>query len=287
MEDMTLRNIVRNAVAGGCAALLVSIVMGLLAMGAPAQAGEGRTDAKLRAAIADTQRRASHSARDSFRHPYGVLRFFELKDNLTVVEIAPGRGGYWTEILAPYLRGNGVYYAAQTDRYRNSAPGKPSLGDKIASDPKRFGKVRLSRFVGDRHEIAPAGAADLVLTFRNIHNWMKRGRAESSFRAFFQALKPGGILGVVEHRGRVSEPQDPKAVSGYVREDYAIALVEGAGFKLVARSQINANPKDAKDHPKGVWTLPPSYRLGAQDRAKYRAIGESDRFTLKFVKPRR
>ena len=281
MKDM----IVRHLTAGCCAALLVAVLASVVAMGAPAQAGEGAADAKLRAAIADGQRRPSHAARDSFRHPYGVLRFFGLADNLTVVEIGPGRGGYWTQILAPYLRGKGVYYAAQTDRYRTAAPGKPGLAEKIAADPARFGKIRLSRFAGDRHAVAPAGTADLVLTFRNIHNWMTTGTAEGAFRAFYKALKPGGILGVVEHRGRASELQDPKAVSGYVREDFAIGLAEKAGFKLAARSEINANPKDTKDHPKGVWTLPPSYRLGAQDRAKYKAIGESDRFTLKFIKP--
>ena len=142
-----------------------------------------------------------------------------------------------------------------------------------------------SEFAGDRHDIAPPGSADLVVTFRNIHNWMARGEAEAAFRSFYKALKPGGVLGVEEHRGRTDQPQDPAAKSGYVRQDYAIALAEGAGFKFVASSEVNANPKDTKDYPAGVWTLPPTLRLGDRDRAKYEAIGESDRFVLKFVKP--
>ena len=133
--------------------------------------------------------------------------------------------------------------------------------------------------------IAPPGSADLVVTFRNMHNWMRLGIATEAFEAMYVALKPGGILGVVEHRGDPAKPQDPRAASGYVNEDYAIALILGAGFELVARSEINANPRDTKDYEQGVWTLPPNYRLGNRDREKYEAIGESDRFTLKFKKP--
>ena len=134
--------------------------------------------------------------------------------------------------------------------------------------------------------MVPDGTADLVLTFRNIHNWMAGGQAEAAFRMMYRALKPGGTLGVVEHRGNEAVPQDPRARSGYVNQSYAIKLVEGAGFKLVATSEINANPKDTKDYAGGVWTLPPRLAAGEVDRAKYVAIGESDRFTLKFVKPR-
>jgi predicted methyltransferase len=134
--------------------------------------------------------------------------------------------------------------------------------------------------------VVPPNSLDMVVTFRNIHNWMASGAAPQAFATMFRALKPGGVLGVVEHRGNPSAPQDPQAKSGYVNEDYAIRLIEAQGFKLVAKSEVNANPKDTKDYEQGVWTLPPSYRLGARDHDKYAAIGESDRFTLRFVKPR-
>ena len=133
--------------------------------------------------------------------------------------------------------------------------------------------------------IAPKSSVDRVLTFRNVHNWIKRDQAEEVFKAMFQALKPGGILGVVEHRNSAKQSQDPKTESGYVAEDYVIALAKKAGFKLQGKSELNANPKDTKNHPEGVWTLPPTLRLKDQDREKYLAIGESDRMTLKFLKP--
>jgi predicted methyltransferase len=142
----------------------------------------------------------------------------------------------------------------------------------------------VTKFNADRHEIAPPGSADVVLTFRNLHNWLERGELEGALRAFHKALKPGGVLGVVDHRGRSELTQEAQMKTGYVREDVAIALIEQAGFRLAGRSEVNANPKDTKDHPEGVWTLPPTYRLKDKDRAKYQAIGESDRFTLKFVK---
>jgi len=144
--------------------------------------------------------------------------------------------------------------------------------------------VRVTQFNAERHEIAPPGSADFVLTFRNLHNWLERGELEGALRAFHEALKPGGVLGVVDHRGRAELTQEAQMKSGYVREDVAIALIERAGFRLAGRSEVNANPRDTKDHPQGVWTLPPTYRLKDRDRAKYQAIGESDRFTLKFVK---
>jgi len=144
--------------------------------------------------------------------------------------------------------------------------------------------VAVVPFNADRHEIAPAGSADFVLTFRNLHNWIERGEVDGALRAFHRALKPGGTLGVVDHRGRDDRPQEMQMKSGYVRQDFAIELIERAGFRFAGVSQINANSRDTKDHPAGVWSLPPTYRLKDQDRAKYQAIGESDRFTLKFVK---
>ena len=134
-------------------------------------------------------------------------------------------------------------------------------------------------------DVVPAGTLDMVVSFRNLHNWMANGDAAQVFATLYKALKPGGVLGIVEHRGNPAVPQDPKAKSGYVNEDFAIKLIEAQGFRLVATSQINNNPKDTKDYEQGVWTLPPSYRLGAKDHDKYAAIGESDRMTLRFVKP--
>jgi len=204
-----------------------------------------------------------------------------------VVEIWPGGTGFWTEILAPYLHDKGTYYAAVSEGTSDEArKGNTTFAAKLAAHPEIYGKVIVTTFAGDRHEIAPAGSADLIVTFRNLHNWMADHDAEAAFRAFYTALKPGGILGIEDHRGLATAAQDPEAKSGYVRQDYAIALVEAAGFKFLGSSEVNANPRDTKDYPAGVWALPPTYRLGDVDRAKYQAIGESDRFVLKFVKPK-
>ncbi|HEY8578677.1 MAG TPA: methyltransferase, partial [Beijerinckiaceae bacterium] len=155
---------------------------------------------------------------------------------------------------------------------------------KLAADPALYGKVVVTQFNADRHEIAPAGSADHVLTFRNLHNWIDRGELEGSLRAFHRALKPGGLLGVADHRGRTDMTQEAQMRSGYVRQDFAVAAIEKAGFQLVDTSEVKANPKDTKDHADGVWSLPPTFRSGDRDRAKYEAIGESDRFLLKFKK---
>jgi predicted methyltransferase len=260
----------------------------LLALVAAPAAAQQVDDAKLLALVKGSQRSPANTVRDQARHPYEMLRFFGLTDTMTVVEVLPGgRTAYWTEILAPYLRDRGVYYAAIGEKGASEEIDRLNAGfnAKLAAVPALYGKVRVTEFGGDRHDIVPPGEADLVLTFRNIHNWMAAGEADAAFASFFKALKPGGILGVEEHRGRADRPQDPKAKSGYVRQDYAIRLAEKAGFRLAGSSEINANPKDTKDYPQGVWTLPPTYRLGDKDRARYAAIGESDRFVLKFVKP--
>ena len=189
---------------------------------------------------------------------------------------------------APYLKARGHYIAAVGDPSSTSPEAQKDIAAfnaKFVAAPDRYGVVQTTSFNGDKYPIAAAGSADFVLTFRNIHNWMAAGDAPAAFAAFFKALKPGGVLGVEEHRGRPDQPQDPLAKSGYVREDFAIALAEAAGFKLLATSEINANPKDTKDYSVGVWALPPTYRLKDVDREKYAAIGESDRFTIKFVKP--
>jgi predicted methyltransferase len=259
-------------------------VAGLVLTVAPALAEDGPT---LDALIAGPQRSEKNRVRDPYRHPAGTLNFFGLRPDMTVVEIWPGGSAWWTEILAPYLRDHGRYYAALPggEISEEARAGNAVFAAKIASDPALYGKVVTTAFGGDRQEIAPPGSADLVLTFRNLHDWMTQGTVEAAFRAFYRALKPGGVLGIEDHRAHADQPQDPEAKSGYVREDYVIHLAEQAGFKLAGKSEVNANPKDDTDHPAGVWTLPPTYRLKDQDHAKYEAIGESDRFTMKFVKP--
>lgn len=236
--------------------------------------------------VAAPHRTPANVARDPYRHPLEVLEFLGVRPDSVVVEILPGSAGYYMEILAPYLKDKGRYVAASRDP---TAPPRyladhRKLLARLAAEPEFYGKVVVTQFNAGRHEVAPPGSADFVLTFRNLHNWIERGEIEGALYAFHRALKPGGILGVVDHRGRSDLPQAAQMKSGYVREDYAIALIERAGFRLLARSQANANPRDGKDHPEGVWTLPPTYRLKDRDRGKYRAIGESDRFTLKFEK---
>ncbi len=248
-----------------------------------------QTTDPLQAAIDGSQRSAEHKARDRYRHPAETLTFFELSSDMTVVEIWPGEGWY-TEILAPYLKDKGLLYAAHFSADSTVPYFKKNLQgfkSKLVAQPEIYGKLQLTVLQPPQHlDIAPAGSADRVLTFRNVHNWMKTGQAENVFKAMFKALKPGGLLGVVEHRSPTYIKQDPQAVSGYVREDYVIRLAEQAGFKLLDKAEINANPKDTGKHPKGVWTLPPSLRLGDTDREHYLSIGESDRMTLKFIKPR-
>ncbi|HVJ42105.1 MAG TPA: methyltransferase [Dongiaceae bacterium] len=245
-------------------------------------------DPRLQTLVNGPQRSDKNRVRDIYRHPAETLTFFGLRDDQTVVEIEPGSGAWWTEILAPYLRDRGRYYAAgpaDDDMSTVAVSSRKGFAAKLAGNPALYDKVAVTQFDGDRFDIAPAGTADMVLSFRNLHDWMADGTAEPSLRAFYRALKPGGVFGLEDHRGRPDLPQDPKAASGYVRQDYAVALVEKAGFKLAGSSEIDANPKDTKDYPAGVWTLPPTLRLKDQDRAKYLAIGESDRFLLKFVKP--
>jgi predicted methyltransferase len=240
--------------------------------------GADNTTATLTAILAGAHRPDSEKTRDQYRHPLETLTWFGIKDDMTVVEIWPG-GGWYTAILAPFLKERGTYYAAVSE---NAQPFK----DKLAANPDLYSKVIVTELAPpQKTDIAPAGSADMVLTFRNVHNWMNRGYAEDVFKAMYRALKPGGVLGVVEHRGNPAVPQDRQAASGYVTEEHTIKLAEAAGFQLVGRSEINANPKDTKDHPQGVWTLPPVLRMKDVDREKYLAIGESDRMTLKFVKP--
>jgi predicted methyltransferase len=265
--------------------LLIALAAVMLSL-MPARAQE---DAALRQAVAAPHRAPQNTARDNYRNPYEVLRFFGLTDTMTVVEIHPGGAiAYWTEILGPYLKARGKYIAAVGDEEKSDEARRanPALRKKLADAPQLYEGAQVVTFGGGSRDITPPGGADMVLTFRNIHNWMSTGEIDAAMRAFYAALKPGGILGIEEHRGRTDQPQDPLAKSGYVRQDYMIELAKKAGFEFAGSSEVNANPRDTKDYSAGVWTLPPSYRLGDQDRAKYAAIGESDRFILKFVKPK-
>ena len=249
----------------------------------------GAKPSSLHRAIAGTQRSVAHKHRDKYRHPQQTLDFFEVKDNMTVVEVWPGEGWY-TEILAPYLKDHGKLYAAHFSTDADQPYLKKNLHDfvvKTKSQPKVYGKVELTVLQPPNFlQIAPEASADRVLTFRNVHNWMKNDQAAAVFNAMYKALKPGGILGVVEHRNSTLKPQDTKAASGYVTEDYVIALARNAGFEFLGKSEINSNNKDTKDYHDGVWTLPPALKLKDKDKRKYLAIGESDRMTIKFIKPR-
>jgi predicted methyltransferase len=250
---------------------------------------DAATLATLDKVITGDHRADENRARDVFRHPKETLQFFGFRQDMTVMEIWPGGGGWYAEILAPTLREHGRYIAASWDPNSTSEYVKTNsrkFADKLAAKPDLYDRAKVVALQAPNAlSPVPDGSVDMVLTFRNIHSWMGNDAAEAMFRAMYAALKPGGILGVVEHRAKSAGPQDPKAKSGYVREDYAIALIEKAGFKLIGKSEVNANPKDTADHPEGVWSLPPSLRGGDADRDKYLAIGESDRFTLRFRKP--
>jgi len=261
----------------------------LFAAGANSVAAQTAAD-PLAAAIASTARTPKFVARDVYRHPRETLQFFGLRPDQTVVEIWPSRGWYM-EILAPYLHDRGKYYAAieAPDVAGASQEAKDDaafLRKRLADDPAHFGKVVVTTLHPPQlTEICPPGTADVVLTFRNVHNWIEDGTQQQQFDAFFKALKPGGVLGVVEHRAKPGASLDEMRKSGYVDEGYVKKVATTAGFRFDAESPVNNNPKDTKDYPKGVWTLPPTLTLGDKDRAKYLAIGESDRMTLRFVKP--
>ena len=250
-------------------------------------ASAAHADDALKAAIASKDRTQANVTRDGARHPYETLSFFGIKPTMTVVELAPG-GGWYTEILAPYLRDKGTLIAAADSTTSANEGAKRSaagLTKKFEANPAMYGKVQRGVFEPPReYNFAAPNSVDLVVTFRNIHNWT--GGSESQIKDIFKsvhtALKPGGIFGVVEHRMPAARPADQN--SGYLHEATVIKMIESAGFKLVAKSEINANPRDTADHNKGVWSLPPVLANKDVDREKYLAIGESDRMTLKFVK---
>lgn len=243
---------------------------------------------QLEAAITGDHRSASNVARDVYRHPRETLEFFGLQSNMTVVEIWPGSGWY-SEILAPALRDSGSLVLASFGE--DSSPEyRPRLHkellEKIAARPDVYDQVQV--IVWDppgKSSLGEAGSADMVLTFRNVHGWINSGIENDVFKAMFEVLKPGGILGIVQHRANAGADPAASAKKGYVPEAHVVALATAAGFQLLGRSDLNANPKDSKDYEKGVWTLPPTLTLKEQDKDKYLAIGESDRMTLRFRKP--
>ncbi|MCP4048419.1 MAG: class I SAM-dependent methyltransferase [Gammaproteobacteria bacterium] len=253
---------------------------------------DGATSAALDAAIGGEHRSEANKARDKYRRPKETLAFFGFRSDMTVVEIWPG-GGWYTEILAPALQESGKLYAAQYSVNPSFGYQRRYFGaflTKLGANNKIFKDIEITHLdFPYEMAIAPAGSADMVLTFRNAHNWVSPGygaKASSlSFKVMFDVLKPGGVLGVVDHRWPDPKTEDPNAEDGYISEERIVELAKAAGFELAARSDMNRNPADDHEHPQGVWTLPPSLALGDKDREQYIKIGESDRMTLKFVKP--
>jgi predicted methyltransferase len=278
---------------------LPSLTLAAFALAAAfaAQPAAAAADTALQAAVSGPQRPPANVERDSFRHPLESLTFWGLKPRETVIEIFPG-GGYWTEILAPYAKATGGRYIAalgDLDDPKLSDAGRKSRADFVGKyvGQAGFGPVGQASFGLRSKPLGPPGSADLVLTARTIHNWMwQAGMLDKAMGDFYAVLKPGGVLAVEEHRAD-PRPQVPDARDGYVAVATVVAAAEKAGFRLDGQSEANANPKDTKDHPFGVWTLPPTRRtapLGqpadpAFDHTKYDAIGESDRMTLRFRKP--
>ena len=272
---------------GSCRLIAISCAALWLSCAAAARADV--TAELIDKAMAGDWRSDANRARDQYRHPKETLLFFGLQPDMTVVEITPAMGWY-TEILAAVLRDNGKFYAA------GFAVSSGKLGEafvdldrkfrqKLAARPDIYDRVTVTEIMAPEYvDIAPRRTVDLVVTFRNVHNWAKRGNAYSQFKAFHDALKPGGILGVVDHRAAPGTPFQTQIDTGYMTEAYVIEVAEMAGFQFEAKSEVNANASDTKDHPKGVWTLPPTLALGDTDKAKYLAVGESDRMTLKFRK---
>jgi predicted methyltransferase len=271
-----------------------AVVMIGLALASAVQAGSsGDLDAKAQAAleqaVANPARSEKNRARDAYRHPVQTLEFFGVRPTDTVVEIWPG-GGWYTEILAPYLATQGRLIVAAP-----AGKGSESLAKRLDADPALFGKVERANFptvLGGTG--VPPGTADAVLTFRNVHNWgmgyqhpERKPYSAEAFAELFAMLKPGGVLGIEDHRLPEDASTERETSSGYIKVSTVRALAEKAGFQFVAASEVNANPKDTTDWEKGVWTLPPTLALGDTDRAKYETIGESDRMTLKFIKPKK
>lgn len=258
-----------------------------LLAGCATTSGRETTANDLDVILAGNQRTAADRARDVFRHPKETLLFFGIRPDTRVLQVWP-ESGWYTKIIAPLVRARGQYYAgvvaaAPGDRFQ--AARLAQYRRLLASRPDLYGRVKVVPFPLDGGDVLPPGSVNMVLSFRDLHEWMALGDAQQALATIYRVLAPGGVFGVVDNRADPAAPQDPRARSGYVGQEYAIRMIEAAGFRLVATSEVNANPKDTKNYPAGVWTLPPDYRLGQVNRARYAAIGESDRFTLKFVKP--
>jgi predicted methyltransferase len=265
------------------------ITAAVLCLAVPVAAADAEVVSVLNRIITGEHRVPGNIARNQYRHPVETLTFFGMRPDMTVVEISPGGGGWYTEVLAPFLREKGRLTAANYDSsseieyYRRNAA---KYLDKLKARPDVYDRVTVIEFAPPKKpDLGPEGSADMVVTFRNVHNWIENGTESQVFAAVFKVLKKGGVLGLVEHRGNPEMVGKQWAEKGYVAETEVIRLAEQAGFKLADRSEINANPKDTKDYPKGVWTLPPTLEEGDKDRDRYLAIGESDRMTLKFIKP--
>ena len=230
-----------------------------------------------------------HRARDKYRHPKETLQFFGLRPDMAVVEISPANGWY-TEVIAPLVKKQGQFYAA-VPALRNEMPEAMKRRDAayremLTASPELYGKPVINSYDAAAPVFAPEASVDMVLTFRNVHNWAKAGHTQAMFSGFYQALKPGGVLGVVEHRAKPDTPLAKQIESGYMTEQFVIEVATAAGFRLDRSAEVNRNPLDTKDHPGGVWNLPPNLRgVADSDKPRYRAIGESDRMTLRFVKP--
>ena len=277
-----MRQFLTLAAAGMILATAASAQTGATARAKASASSASVNRVQLARAVAAPTRTPANVARDRYRHPLETLTFFGVRPTDTVVEIWPG-GGWYTEILAPYLAPRGRYFAVASER------GLGGFNKLKAANPALYGKVQTAAFpVAAGETRVPDGTADKVLTFRNVHNWRFGGedKAQEAFNQMYAMLKPGGTLGVVEHRLPENMPSAMEEKSGYMKRSSVLAFAQKAGFRLAGESNINANPRDTHDYPKGVWTLPPNYAEGDKDRAKYAAIGESDRITLRFVKPR-
>ncbi len=279
---------ITNPVSTTRAALIVALVVAFVGTIAPARAVEPENTSLISADILQgPDRTPAYVTRDKSRHPGGTLTFFGVEEGMTVVEIWPG-GGWYTEILAPHLSEGKLVAAhfAKDSALKYFLDSRRAFKEKLKAYPDLYERVELGEFSPNNSRLTvPDGSADRVLTFRNVHNWLRNKNEAAAFALFFKALKPGGILGVVEHRAKPDTDWETMKTSGYMTEAYVIELAEQAGFVLDGISEINANPKDTTHHPKGVWTLPPTLRMKDKDRAEYLAIGESDRMTLRFIKP--
>jgi len=273
---------VRCSISRVAQALSLSLVI-LTAALLPTHAYAAKPDAKklLEANIDGDWRAPENRVRDQYRHPLQTVMFFGVKPDSTLIELIPGPKLWYGEILAPYLHDKGHYIAANVRGDKEDAGQK----ERFSADSKRFGKTEVRDFDFKSPDFGPENSADFFLTFRNVHNFARGHDEDKLLVAIYKVLKPGGVLGVVDHRAAKGVSAEEALKYGYIPEDFMIAAAEKAGFKLEGRSEINSNPKDTKDYPKGVWTLPPTFAEKDVNRDKYAAIGESDRFTLKFVKP--